>query len=365
MEGGDAGELFRILRPDGSVVDGVSIPDLSDEELIGMYRDMVLTRELDGRAVRLQRQGRLGTYPPSRGQEATQIGSTMALDRTDWIFYQYREHGAVVARDIGPEYLLYWKGYEEGNAWLAEKQIFPINIGIGSQVPHATGFAWAAKYADDPIVTICHFGDGATSEGDFHEGLNFAGVFDVPCVFMCNNNQYAISVPRRKQTASTTLAQKADAYGFTGVQVDGMDPLAVYQVTSDAVQRARSGDSACRPTLIESVQYRFGAHTTSDDPTSYRSDEEVEAWEEKDPIIRFESFLRRTGRLDDGRDKSVRAEVASRVDSLVSEAEALATSDPDRMFEYVFDEMPDKLQEQQEYLRGLQESHGDSSLLDS
>lgn len=365
MEGGDAGELFRILQPDGSVVDGVSVPDLSDAALLGMYRDMVLTRELDDRAVRLQRQGRMGTYPPSRGQEGSQIGSTVALDDDDWIFYQYREHGAVVAREIGPEYLLYWKGYEEGNAWLAEKRIFPINIGIGSQVPHATGFAWAAKYADDPAVVLCHFGDGATSEGDFHEGLNFAGVFDVPCVFMCNNNQYAISVPREKQTASETIAQKARAYGIPGVRVDGMDPLAVYQVTQEAVERARSPESDCRPTLIESVQYRFGAHTTSDDPTSYRSEEEVEAWEEKDPLTRFEAFLRQTGRLDDEQDTALRDEVAERVDSMVSQAEEMASSDPDRMFEYVYEEMPDKLRAQRAYLRELRDSHGDSSLLDT
>lgn len=364
MEGADGGELFRILRPDGSVVDDVSVPDLSDEALLGMYRDMVLTRELDDRAVRLQRQGRLGTYPPSRGQEGTQIGSTVALDSTDWIFYQYREHGAVVARGIGPEYLLYWKGYEEGNAWLAEKRIFPINIGIGSQVPHATGFAWAAKYADDPTVVVCHFGDGATSEGDFHEGLNFAGVFDVPCVFFCNNNQYAISVPRSKQTASDTLAEKACAYGFSGVRVDGMDPLAVYQVTRDAVHRARSGDSTSRPTLIEAVQYRFGAHTTADDPTRYRPESEVKYWRERDPIVRFETFLKQRGVLDTELIEDITARVTDRVTTAIEKAELTTRPVPADIFRYVYDSPPKKLKRQHDWLAELRERYGDQALLE-
>lgn len=358
-------DLQRIITPDGTVPEGVSVPELSDEELLDMYRDMRTAREFDERAVRLQRQGRLGTYPPLRGQEATQIGSTYALDASDWIFYQYREHGAVIARDIGPEYLLYWKGYEEGNAWLAEKRIFPINIGIGSQVPHATGFAWGAKYADDREIVLCHFGDGATSEGDFHEGMNFASVFDVPCVFMCNNNQYAISVPRGRQTASATFAQKAKAYGIPGVRVDGMDPLAVYQVTREAVDRARSSASESRPTLVEAVHYRFGAHTTADDPSVYRAEAEVEAWKDKDPLVRFESFLRNTGRLDDERDAAVRSVVSERIDTLVDEAEAMAVREPDRMFEYVFEAMPERLQEQQAYLRDLRETYGDDSILDT
>lgn len=361
----EPGEPVQVLDPDGQVVEGATVPDIDDDTLVDMYREMKLTRHFDERAVSLQRQGRIGTYAPCAGQEGSQIGSTHALRDDDWIVYQYREHGAVAVRGLGPEYLLYWMGHEDGNAWLAEKNIMPLNITIGDQIPHATGMAWAAKLKDDDTVVACHFGDGATSEGDFHEGLNFAGVFDVPAVFFCNNNQWAISVPRENQTASETLAQKATAYGFEGIQVDGMDPLAVYQVASDAVEKARSpdGDSP-RPTLIEAVQYRFGAHTTADDPTVYREDDEVEEWRDRDPIIRMEAYLRETGRLDDEAVAAIDDVVEETVADLIEEAEALVEEDPDKIFEHVFADLPDELKRQREYLRQLRSQHGDDALLE-
>jgi len=355
-------EPVRILDEDGQVRDGVSVPDLGDTELVEMYEEMRLARHLDERAISLQRQGRLGTYPSLAGQEGAQIGSTHALAGDDWILDQYREHAAVVARGIDPEYLLYWKGHEIGNEWLADRQIFPLNISIASHIPHATGMAWAAKLQGERTAFLCHFGDGATSEGDFHEGLNFAGVFDVPAVFFCNNNQWAISVPRERQTASATLAQKATAYGFGGVQVDGMDPLAVYAVTDAAVRKARDPDGEdSRPTLIEAVHYRFGAHTTADDPSVYRDDEEVERWRERDPLSRMEAFLRDRGLLDDGRIDAIEDRCVEAVADLVDAAETYEP-DPEQPFEHAYAEPTPRVREDRERLRDLRRRHGDDAL---
>ncbi|PSP82894.1 pyruvate dehydrogenase (acetyl-transferring) E1 component subunit alpha, partial [Halobacteriales archaeon QS_1_68_17] len=187
----DPADRVRILDDDGGVVDGERAPEIPDDELVGMYREMRLARHFDERAVSLQRQGRIGTYPPLAGQEGAQIGSAHAMADDDWLLYQYREHAAVAVRGLEPEYLRYWMGHETGNEWLADRNVFPINICIGSHLPHATGMAWASKLQGESKAFVCHFGDGATSEGDFHEGLNFAGVFDVPAVFFCNNNQWA------------------------------------------------------------------------------------------------------------------------------------------------------------------------------
>ena len=287
-------DTVQVLDSEGAVVAPDLVPDLADETLVAMYRDMRFSRRFDERAVKLQRQGRLGTYAPLAGQEGSQIGSTYALSPEDLISYQYREHGAVVARGFPWEYLLYWAGHERGNEVLADRNVFPLNIGVGSHLPHAVGLAWGAEYRSDERVSVVHFGDGATSEGDFHEAMNFAGVFDLPVLFVCNNNGWAISHPAERQTASATIAQKAQAYGFDGVQVDGMDPLASYVVTAAARERALTGDAVAgrpRPTLVEAVQYRYGAHTTADDPERYREPEEVEVWRERDPIDRFEAFL--------------------------------------------------------------------------
>ena len=357
----EASDLVRVLDVDGSVVG--ELPDLSDDTLREMYRDMRFTRHFDERLVSLQRQGRIGTYSPAAGQEGAQIGSTYALSPDDWVFYQYREHGAVIARGMTPSYLRYWMGQEIGNGDLADSHIFPLNITIGDHLPHAVGVAWAAKLKGTDEVTLCHFGDGATSEGDFHEALNFAGVFDTPSIFFCNNNGWAISIPRDRQTASATIAQKATAYGFDGVRVDGMDPLAVYSVTRDAVERATATDSdEPRPTLIEAVTYRYGAHTTADDPTVYRDEAEVEAWKRKDPIDRLEAFLRETGRLDDEVVAAVDEEIRESVTELVEVAEA-AEVDPEEMFVDAYAEMTPVVREQLADFRRLRERYGDESFL--
>jgi pyruvate dehydrogenase E1 component alpha subunit len=363
----DPDDRVRVLDEDGRVVDGAEVPDLSDEDLVEMYRQMRLARHFDQRAVSLQRQGRMGTYPPLSGQEAAQIGSAAAMDDDDWMFPSYREHGAAYVRGVDlAQTLRYWMGDERGNA-LEGLNIFPVAVPIATQILHATGAAWASNLKDgeNRNAFVCYFGDGATSEGDFHEGLNFAGVFDAPAVFFCNNNQWAISVPRERQTASETLAGKADAYGFEGVQVDGMDPLAVYQVTREAIEKAKAADpDGLRPTLIEAVQYRFGAHTTADDPSVYRDEEEVEKWKAKDPIPRLESYLRNNGVLDDEAVDAVTQSVEDEVAEAITEAENFERPEATDMFDYVFEERTERLDEQRAHLQRLRERHGDEELLE-
>jgi pyruvate dehydrogenase E1 component alpha subunit len=360
-------DVYQILAPDGSVEPNREVPDLSDKTMIQMYTDMAFTRHFDERAVSLQRQGRLGTYPPGAGQEGAQVGSTYALAADDWVFPTYRENGVALSRGVAAEAVFrYWRGHESGNAELVAKNVFPYNIGIGSLIPHATGKAMAFDYrSDDDRAVLCHFGDGATSQGDFHEGLNFAGVFDVPAVFFCNNNQWAISMPSESQTASATIAQKAVAVGFDGVRVDGMDPLAVYEVTHRALSRARGdGESdSLRPTLIEAEMYRFGAHTTADDPLVYRDDEEVERWRQKDPISRFRRFLVETGRVDDERLDAIETKNEQRVADAIEATESYE-GDPNEMFQHVFEMPTERLDRQRESLRVLRDAVSDDKILE-
>ncbi len=363
----DPVDRFRLLDESGSLVDGAEVPPgLDDDDLVEMYRYMRFARHFDERAVSLQRQGRMGTYAPLAGQEGAQVGSAYAMDDEDWLFPSYREHIASVVHGLPIEKTLqYWMGDEFGNQVPEDVNIFTVAVPIATQIPHATGMAWASRLKGEHRAFVVHFGDGATSEGDFHEGLNFAGVFDAPVVFFCNNNQWAISVPRARQTAAESIAQKATAYGFEGVQVDGMDPLAVYQVTRDAIGKAKDpGEDELRPTLIEAVQYRFGAHTTADDPTVYRDEEEVERWKELDPISRLERFLLETGRLDETMIEAIEEDVKAEVADAVDAVEELVDPEPSDIFEYIYAETPQRLIEQRDYLEALRERHGDDALLE-
>lgn len=334
------GEMLRILDENGNVEKGL-MPKMSKDQMLKAYRTMLLTRMADDKAVKLQRQGRLGAYPPSKGQEASQLGPAMALKEHDWLVWAFREMGGLLWKGVPLKTLyLYWMGNELGNVYPEGVRATPSVVPVGSQVPHAVGIAYASKLRGEKSVALAYFGDGATSEGEFHEGLNFAGVFRTPNVFVCQNNQFAISTRRAKQTASPTIAQKALAYGFPGILVDGNDVLAMYAASKEAVERARKGEG---PTLIESYTYRLSDHTTSDDWRKYRSKEEVAEWERKDPLKRFRDFLTGQGILKD--EESLLKELSEIVEKAAAEAEAVPAPSLSDVFVHTYAEMPP-------YLRG-------------
>jgi pyruvate dehydrogenase E1 component alpha subunit len=334
-------DYLSILDSDANV-DTALEPDLSADDLKRLYRAMLLGRRLDERMVRLQRQGRIGTFAPIKGQEASQLGTVFCLRPTDWMVPSFRETAAMIWRGWSIEkLLLFFAGYLEGGQPASDQHDLPITIPVATQIPHAVGLAYAAQYRGDDAVVMTFFGDGATSEGDFHEALNFAGVWHVPVVFVCQNNQWAISVPLKKQTHSRTIAEKALAYGFPGLQVDGNDVLAVYAAGREAVARARAGEG---PTLIECVTYRLGVHTTADDPTKYRSAEEVAEWERKDPLTRFGAYLQKRNLLEEGLESQVDGEIAE----AIRRFEATPAPDPLTMYDHVYAELPPDLQAQRE-----------------
>jgi pyruvate dehydrogenase E1 component alpha subunit len=347
-------EPFRVIEDDGTF-DAKREPTLAEDELKAMYRTMQLVRSLDVRMLTLQRQGRIGFYVPSTGQEACQVGSAKALRPEDWVLPAYREPGAALWRGF-PLFKLVCQFMGNAEDILLGRQM-PNHYGsrdinyvtpsspVGTQIPHAVGVAWAAKIRGEPVVALVYFGDGASSEGDFHAAMNFAGVFHTPTVFFCQNNQWAISVPFERQTAAETIAQKALAYGFDGVRVDGNDVLAVYAATRDAVERARSGEG---PTLIEAVTYRMGPHSSSDDPTRYRSKEEVQRWKERDPILRFRKYLEGKGIWTQEDEDALLAEIDEAIADAVKKAERVAPPALESLFEDVYEEMPPHLKEQME-----------------
>ena len=299
------------------------------------YEQMLFSRMFDRKAVNLQRQGRIGTYAPFEGQEGAQIGSALALEDGDWMFPTYRDHAATAAFGHSlVNIFLYWKGCIEGCVPPEGKHIFPPSVPIASQILHATGTAWAEKKKGSDRVSLVYFGDGATSEGDFHEGLNFASVFQIPVVFFNQNNGYAISVPIERQMHSKTIAQKSLAYDMPGVRVDGNDVFAVYSETLKAVQRARKGEG---PTLIEAVTWRYGAHTTTDEPSKYRDQKESEQRRQsEDPINRVEKYLRAENSWDDHWEEELKKKAEDRLQQAVTEMEKIKKSDEKLMFDHVF-----------------------------
>ena len=342
------GKMFQMLKPDGTLQPGMK-PPVSDEETVSLFKKMVFIRLADQRALMLQRQGRFGTYAPCWGQEACQVGSASMLRKEDWIFPAFRELAATLTMGVPLKtFFLYWMGNEMGSRAPEGINVMPVAIPVGTQPLHAVGVAWAAKLKGEKIVTLTYFGDGATSKGDFHEAMNLAGVFKTPTIFFCQNNQFAISVPRKMQTASATIAQKAIAYGFDGIQVDGNDLFAVMAATKEAVEKARSGGG---PTFIEGVTFRFGPHTTADDPTKYRTEEEIEPWKPRDPFVRLRLYLKGKGLWNEEAEERATEEGQKQIDEAVKEAEAAPVPAPEDIFRYVFSEMTPPLKEQLEYLK--------------
>ncbi len=342
------GQMFQVLDHEGNVRKDLE-PKIDNETLVRAYKAMVLTRLGDDKAVKLQRQGRMGAYPPSKGQEASQVGPALVLEDGDWTVWAFREMGALLVRGVPLwQQYLYWMGNEEGSNYPEGVRVTPSVVPVGSQLPHAVGIGYAMKHRQQRSVVLCYFGDGATSEGDFHESLNFSGVFKTPNVFVCQNNQYAISLPRERQTAAKSLAQKAIAYGIPGIQVDGNDVLALYAATKEAVERARNGDG---PTLIESYTYRLGDHTTSDDATRYRKEKELEYWEARDPLSRFRVYLESKKAWDEEKEKSYRAEAEALVEEAAKKAETFPIPSLDDAFRFTYSTMSANLAEQLEFMR--------------
>lgn len=351
-------EYLSVLDEKGKLDEDL-MPDIDVDTLLRMHRTMLLSRRFDEHLLRWQRQGRVGTFAPVIGQEASQIGSIGVIEDEDWMVPSFRDAAAAIWRGTPLSGLiLYNAGYNEGGHIPEGQNDLPISIPVASQISQAVGIGYGMKYRDEKKLVISYFGDGATSEGDFNEALNFAQVFNTPTIFICQNNQWAISVPREQQTPSKTLAQKALAFGMPGIQVDGNDLFAVYVATQEAAKRAREGDG---PTLIECVTYRLSVHTTADDPSKYRSDEEVEKWKEKDPISRLENYLKQREVITDKDIDKVDEEIVEEVNSAWEDAAAQMEKlgDPLVMFDHLYAERPPYLEEQREDLKQyLEGRHG-------
>lgn len=344
-------DYLQIMDETGEA-DAKLMPKLSKENMLSMYEQMLLARKFDEKALNLQRQGRIGTYASVKGQEACQIGVVSALSDNDWVVPAFREVAAWVARGVPLEKILqYWGGDERGSQ--IDGKNIPVAIPVGTHLPYAMGLAWGEKLKKSGAISVVFFGDGATSKGDFHEALNFAGVLKLPVVFVCQNNQFAISVPRSKQTAAETIAQKAIAYGIHGIQVDGNDVFAVHAVMEEAAENAKKGTS----TLIECFTYRLGDHTTSDDASRYRTKEEVDAWAKKDPIERLKKYLQSKKILTDKIESAMNDKIASAVEAAVQKYENTPPASPSDMFDFVFEKLTPELERQKnDYLDFLQKN---------
>jgi pyruvate dehydrogenase E1 component alpha subunit len=355
-------EIETILRPDGTVEGSRKVPPISWEDLLRLYRVMLLNRRLDERMITLQRQGRIGFYIGSIGEEAAIAASAFALEDRDWIVPSYREMSALLLRGYPLFELICQffgnscdpaKGRQMPNHYASrDLRFLSISSPVGTQIPHATGLAMAAKLSKTDEVALAYFGEGATSQGDFHVAANFAGVFMAPVVFFCRNNHWAISVPLELQTSSESIAVKAEAYGFDGRRVDGNDVFAVYGATREAVEKARRGDG---PTLIEAVTYRVGPHSTSDDPKVYREESMVADWKQRGPLRRLKSYLIEQGHWSEEQDARIEAEIKNEIQEALRKAERVSPPHLDTLFEDVYESLPWHLEEQREALSRLKQ----------
>ena len=336
-------KMLKIIDNDGKVINKDLMPDLDNKTIIKAYKDMLFERVADEMAVSYQRQGRMYTFPPNHGQEAIHIAAGMNMQEEDWLVPAFRELGVMLARGVTmKEIFLYYNGNEQGSNFANAKKVLPIAISIGTQYQHAAGIGYAIKYQKKDEVVFPFIGDGGTSTGDFNEALNFAAVWDAPVVFTIQNNQYAISVPISKQTKAKNLALKAVAFGMKGIKVDGNDIFAMHVAYKEAAEHARSGKG---PILIEALTYRRGAHTTSDDPTKYRTKEEEDKWALTDPLVRLKKYMDEKGIWKEDEEKLI-AKYKKEVDKQFLEAENFGPYPLNEVFDFMYTDMPEDLKRQ-------------------
>lgn len=338
-------KTFQVMDDDGKIVNPQFKPDISDQSVLDGYRFMNFARTADLMAVSFQRQGRMYTYPPNLGQEAISAAAGKQFREQDWVVPAFREMGAWLLKGAKlHEIFLYWGGYEDGSRFKNAPRLLPPSVPIASQFTHAVGLGYAMKYKKEDSVVFAFVGDGGTSQGDFHEALNFAAVWKVPVVFVIQNNQYAISVPVHTQTVSKNLAVKAMAYGMPGIQVDGNDYFAMYKTVEESIKYTREGNG---PVLIEAVTFRRGAHTTSDDPSLYRTEEEEKSWEAKDPVKRLRAYLADKDLWKKGDDEKLHEQHKKEVEKEFSIYENHPAYPVEDVFKYNYHHMPDDLKQQQ------------------
>lgn len=341
--------MHQVLTPEGKIIG--EVPNLSAGQLMSLYRWMMLGRAFSDRMIALQRQGRMGTFGSLNGQEATSVGLAAPLQEKDWLAGSYREILSYLVKGVPMLGIMkLYRGYVS-DGYPKEAHCLPIQIVLAAQMPHAVGVAMALKYDRQPQAVVGVCGDGATSEGDFNESLNFAGVFKAPIVFVVQNNGWAISVPRSKQTAAQYIAHRGPAFGMPGYVVDGNDLLAVYKVVCDCLERARAGEG---PSLVEAITYRLGAHTTADDPKRYRPENDLPEWGQRDPITRFRTFLLDQHILSEKDDATLHEEVSTEIQQAVDQLEALPPQDPAQTYDIIYDEPTPQIKaERAEMMREL------------
>ncbi len=336
--------MFQVMDNDGKIINNKHMPEIENKEILEAYKKMLFARTADNMIISYQRQGRIFTYPPNYGQEAISGAVAQIIRNDDWLVPAFREMGAYLAKGASlKEIFLYFMGYEEGVDFKNAKNFLPYAVPIASQLVHASGIGYEIKYHKKDQLVYTFVGDGGTSEGDFHEALNFAGVWKVPVIFIVQNNQYGISTPFKVQTASDGIAIKSYAYGIKGIQVDGNDFFAMYKAVQESAEYAKAGNG---PVLIEAVTYRKGAHTTSDDPTKYRTKKEEEEWDQKDPLKRLKSYLISNKLFDENEEAKLIEDYKKEIDRQFIEAENHGPYPLEDIFKYNYGEMPDDLKEQ-------------------